>query len=163
MKNSSSAFLRKPIAITPSPSDFSPMPALKEGIQSPSGGPYAKAILVAPSPLKMKDSSSSSRSLQSMDYNEEKSPVLQSPSPLDSHSQRSFSNVLSVPQKKSFEGENPLVLSYNPKNCVLSQDVVDKLEYKKELIEILCCRLNNYNMKKPNDAIKKKFISYCRM
>eukprot|EP01084_Bolivina_argentea_P276845 472476_1 len=72
----------------------------------------------------------------------------------------SFSNSLGPPSQRSYEGQNPLVLGYNPKNCVLSQDILDKVEYKKKLIEMLFWRLKNANIRKPNDIIKRKFIKY---
>lgn len=64
--------------------------------------------------------------------------------------------------KRSYEGNNPLILGYNPKNCVLSRDVFNKLEYKKQLISMLIWRLQNPKLSKPNDKTKKQFIITCR-
>eukprot|EP01084_Bolivina_argentea_P276846 472477_1 len=171
----------KSFAITPNPaSPGRPMPPLTEGTQ------YAAESYEFPSinqNFKTNDiingvkslpsySSNRRRRAVTFDDSEEEKYKYSSPNPIKTHISvsvtpikspsptSSFSNLLGPPKQHSYEGQNPLVLGYNPKNCVLSQDILDKVEYKKKLIEMLFWRLKNANIRKPNDIIKRKFIKY---
>merc|ERR1712228_1095482 len=64
-------------------------------------------------------------------------------------------------EHRCFEGQNPLILEYNPKNCILTKDMINTVEYKQDLINLLFGRLKNAKIKKLNDSMEEKFIKYC--